>query len=141
MGFLNRGFFMKKTWVAALCAMVLILTGAEFLAAQTAPAIAPAISLSSPAKNVWETDQPSIQLLGSVTVAGSVSNVVWVNQLGKRGTGTWASTGDGKANWTAANVPLHIGVNHISVTVVDSTGNSSGLHLVVNRKLPAGASP
>ena len=126
---------------AVLCAMVWILTGAEFLAAQTAPVIAPAISLSSPAKNVWETDQPSIPLQGSVTVAGSVSNVVWVNQLGNRGTGTWASTGDGKANWTVANVPLRMGINHISVTIVDSNGHSSSLHLVINRKLPAGASP
>jgi hypothetical protein len=129
---------MQRTLLVLGRSIVLLHFFAGLLIAQTS---GPSISLSSPSKTAWETDQSSIALQGTAMVQGGVSNVVWVNHLGKRGVGTWTAAGEGKANWTIAGVPLRPGINLIAVTIVDAGNHSVTLNMAINRKLPAGTPP
>jgi hypothetical protein len=99
----------------------------------------PSIALSSPSAVASETDEPTIDLRGTATSQNGFSNVLWVDQAGKRGTASWTPAGDGKANWEALGVVLRPGINQITVTAVDSANHSASLHVVVRRKVAAGS--
>jgi hypothetical protein len=129
---------MQRTLRALLCSIALLYVFAGLLIAQTSP---PSISLSSPSTTAWETDQSSIDLQGTAMAQSGLSNVLWVNQLGKRGVGAWTATGDRTANWEVRGIALRPGTNLITVTAVDSGNRSASLHLAINRKVVAGMLP
>jgi hypothetical protein len=95
---------------------------------------APSISLTTPARSAVETDQESISLRGSVTSAAPLASVHWVNQFGQRGAGRWSATSGDSAEWTAPKVALRMGVNLLTVTLVDAGNRSASVHVAVNRK-------
>ena len=57
-----------------------------------------------------------------------------MNQFGKRGHGTWTTTGT-TTNWEVAGLILRPGTNLITVTIVDSSNHSGSVHLAVSRKV------
>ena len=65
-------------------------------------------------------------------------NVVWSNQYGDRGAGkverTGIAGGQG-ARWTVDAVPLHVGANSITVSVVDAENRAVPVQLAVFRKI------
>ncbi len=60
---------------------------------------------------------PFLTLGGTAADDAGVASVTWVSDRGGSGAAT------GTTSWTAANIPLQAGVNVISVTVEDSSGN------------------
>jgi hypothetical protein len=134
----NSEVWMKKTIVISVCTIVLFQVFAGVLMAQTS---APSVSLSNSSTSAWETDRSSIDLEGTVKGLGDISNVVWVNQVGKRGVGTWTVTGAGVASWEVRDLALRPGINQITVTAVDAANHSASLHVVVNRRLASGSQP
>jgi hypothetical protein len=99
------------------------------------------VTLTGHPTNAWETTDTSVDLQGTTTVNGPIKNIVWVNQMGVRGTGTWVAASGTSANWTAAAIPLRLGINLVAITVVYGTNDSASLHLAINRKPAAGAQP
>jgi hypothetical protein len=125
-----------------LTRIVCSLTAAILLnAASLAPAAAPAISLTAPARGVLETDQESITLRGVAAGETPLVNVRWINQFGQRGSGHWSVPAGGQSQWTLSKVGLRLGVNLLTVTVVDADNDTASVHLVVNRKASNGAPP
>ena len=94
----------------------------------------PSIVLTSQTTRAWETDETSIDLQGTAKIDRAIKNVVWVNQFGQRGRGTWSSAGS-TATWDAKNIPLRPGANLIAVTIVDADNHSESLHVAVNRRV------
>jgi hypothetical protein len=110
-------------------AVVALLLSAHAAIGQTA---APSITLRAPATLASQTNQTSIELQGSATSQAEIKNVVWVNQSGNRGKGSWTAQAK-STSWQINNVPLRAGSNLISVTVVDANGHSASLHLAIMR--------
>jgi hypothetical protein len=97
-------------------------------------AAAPSITLRAPATRASQTVQTSIDLQGSASSQSEIKNVVWVNQSGHRGKGSW--TADSKStSWQISGIPLQAGTNQITVTVVDANGRTASLHVAVMRKV------
>ena len=92
----------------------------------------PSVVLTGQTSRAWETDQESIDLQGTAKIEGVVKNVVWVNQFGQRGRGTWATAGP-TATWDAKNIPLRPGANLIAVTIIEGENHTESLHVAVNR--------
>jgi hypothetical protein len=120
--------------IVSLTSLLILLPG--FLSARPSSA---SIRMTSPSAPAWETDAPSIDLDGTVDVDNIVSKVIWANEFGHRGSGTWVAAGQRTANWKVADIPLRPGINLISVTVVDAANQSVSLHVAVNRKPAAGS--
>ena len=117
-------------------ALLLVLSGS--LLAQP---FSSSISLTSPSARASETEALSIDLKGSVNTENALSRVLWVNQFGQRGSGSWVAAGQRTASWTVPDIPLHAGINLIAVTVVDAANQSVSLHVAVNRKPADGTRP
>ena len=66
-----------------------------------------------------------ITLAGTAADAGGIQSVTWANDRG--GSGAAAGT----TNWTAPDIPLQSGVNVITVTAQDASGNSASDTLTV----------
>ncbi len=104
-----------------------------FVGAANAQSVAsPSVALTSQTSRVWETDQPSIDLQGTAKTERGIRNVLWINQFGQRGQGSFAISGS-IATWDAKNIPLRLGANFIAVTIVDTENHSESLHLAVHR--------
>ncbi len=127
---------MRRTLLALLVFGVSFSALPRSVEAQSAAAI---VRVTSPAARASATDQATIDLQGTAKLNGAIKNVVWVNQFGKRGTGTFTTTGNGSATWEARAVPLRAGMNLIAVTVVDADNKSASVNLAVNRT--SGAQP
>jgi Astacin (Peptidase family M12A) len=130
--------FMQRTITTLVCSVVLLHLFAGVLVAQTS---APSVRLGGSSTNQWETDQTSVDLQGTAKGLGDLNNVVWVNQFGQRGVGTWTVTGAGVANWEVRDIALRPGINQITVTAVDAANHSASLHVVVNRRVASGSQP
>jgi hypothetical protein len=94
----------------------------------------PSITLLAPATLASETAQSSIDLQGNAASQSEVKNVVWVNQSGNRGKGTW-TPGSKSTSWQINGVPLQAGANQITVTVVDDYGRTASLHVAILRRV------
>ena len=110
-------------------AVVSVLFCTQIAMCQTA---APTITLRAPTTLASQTRQTFIDLQGSATSPSEIKNVVWVNQLGNRGRGSW-TVGANSTSWQVTNVPLKPGSNQITVTIVDSNGRSASLHVAILR--------
>ena len=142
----------RRTWRCAASLALLLVS--EFSSAKApAPAVAVpvavAVDLAAPAAAVSQTTQASFTATGRVTSAAPIAGVHWVNQFGRRGSGTWSgptapatsSAPAQAATWTIANIPLRLGVNQFTVTVVDVANHSASLRFAINRVLAPGTAP
>ena len=87
----------------------------------------PSIAIAAPTSAASTTaSTPFITLAGTASDAQGIQSVMWSNDRG--GSGVAAGT----TSWTAANVPVQSGTNVISMTVVDTNGNSSTDTLAVD---------
>ena len=87
----------------------------------------PSIAIAAPTSAASTTaSTPFITLAGTAADAQGIQSVLWSNDRG--GSGVAAGT----TSWTAANVPLQSGTNVISMTVVDTNGNSATDTLAVD---------
>jgi hypothetical protein len=100
-----------------------------------------AIRLTSNARPAFETAQSSIALQGTAVAEGGLANIHWVNQFEERGRGTWVAGAQRTATWTVSDIPLHPGINLLTVTAVDAANRSATLQLAVNRKPAPDALP
>jgi hypothetical protein len=105
------------------------------------PSSNPSLTLSAPGANISETDQAVVDLAGSVRSDVDLQSLKWVSGLGKRGTGAWAKDGQNQFHWTLPAVPLQLGNNFITVTVVDAAGHIGSLQLAIRRQPLAGTAP
>jgi hypothetical protein len=112
-------------------AAVTLLLCTQLAVGQTAR---PTITLRAPATLASQTAQTFIDLQGNAASQGEVENVVWVNQSGNRGTGTWTA-GSKSTSWQINGIPLQAGANQITVTVVDANGRTASLHVAILRKV------
>lgn len=86
------------------------------------------IAITSPAAAEVETSDATIDLAGTAKSSSPIDSVRWENDRGGQGTAS------GTESWTAANVPLVLGQNTITVTVTDETGASNSDSLMVTRE-------
>jgi uncharacterized repeat protein (TIGR02543 family) len=84
----------------------------------TAPTSSPTFTNTTGVLNLSGTADDNLGL-----VQGSVANVAWANNQGGSGMAT------GTTNWSATNITLIPGINILTVTATDASGNSSNATL------------
>jgi hypothetical protein len=90
--------------------------------------IAPTLQILSPGSTLISTSAAAFSLNGTAADNVGVVVVRWTNTYGGGGAAS------GTANWQAANVPLLVGTNKITVTAFDAAGNSAGKTITVVRR-------
>jgi len=90
------------------------------MAFSMADTVAPSVAIISPVRSgtTYETMHGSLAVSGTAADNVAVAAVSWVNSLGNSGTAT------GTASWST-QVALRPGINVITVTARDSSGNTS----------------
>jgi hypothetical protein len=114
--------------IAAGTDRIALANGAEVLLVTPSQAPqAPGITITGPTASATLTaESSSITLTGTAgDPNGSALTVTWTNDWGYSGTAA------GGASWTAGDIPLIHGGNHITVTVTDDTGLTATDHLIV----------
>ncbi len=96
----------------------------------------PQVAITSPSTNlVYATSSSTIRLQGNSSDNIAVTHVTWSNNRGGNGvavgTGAWAS-----AQSAAADIPLQPGINTITITAWDLSGNSSSQPITINYNPP-----
>ncbi|MDX2044345.1 MAG: hypothetical protein SF097_24260 [Acidobacteriota bacterium] len=93
--------------------------------------VSPTVAISSPAPtgSFTATTNP-IALSGTANDNGAVTLVRWSNDRGGSGTAI------GTASWSISSVTLLPGVNNITVTAWDASGNAGSAVLMVNYQAP-----
>ncbi len=79
----------------------------------------PSLTITNPASTIVSTTASSITFQGMASDNVGVSSVVWSTSTGSSGTAT------GTLTWTAANIPLLIGTNTVTLRAYDAAGNSA----------------
>ena len=74
------------------------------------------------------TSAATITLRGSATDNLAVTEISWVTSTGSSGSAA------GTTSWTAANIPLLVGTNTITVRAHDAAGNTAWRSVVVTRR-------
>ena len=101
----------------------------------------PTVRLLEPARAASETDRPTILLQGVADGGAGAVNVRWSNQYGARGAGKLEDAGFAgghSVRWTVEAVPLRVGANLITVSIVDAENRSAAVQLAIFRKSAAG---
>lgn len=102
---------------------------------------APPADTTAPAIAV--TNQGTMDANGIITVEGTatddrgVMSVAWSNSLG--GTGAATVSGTSSVTWYASNIQLKTGVNTITFTVSDTSGNQSSTQITVTGPASSGS--
>jgi uncharacterized protein (TIGR03437 family) len=88
--------------------------------------VAPVVTITAPAPSGTFTasDNP-LTLRGTATDNGTIVSVRWSNDRGGSGAAS------GTTNWTVANVGLHPGLNNLTITAWDISGNAGSAQLAV----------
>lgn len=95
---------------------------------------APVIRITAPTTaNNHRTESAVISLSGTASDNFAVTEVTWNNQRGGSGTANGTST------WMVSALPLHTGVNPITVTARDERGNTSSAAISILRTISASA--
>ena len=88
--------------------------------------IPPTLAITSPTSSAtYTTTGSSVTLQGTASDNVGVNQVTWVNSRGGSGTAS------GTSNWTAAGVGLQLGSNTVTVTARDGAGNTAMATLAV----------
>jgi hypothetical protein len=90
--------------------------------------VAPSVSIISPAGTTVLTYEASITFRGLAADNVAVAKVTWTDSLGNTGMAA------GTASWQAANIPLRVGTNPITIRAYDAAGNSAWRSVTVTRK-------
>ena len=90
--------------------------------------VPPTLRIIAPASNNVSTSAATITLRGSATDNLAVTEISWVTSTGSSGTAA------GTTSWTAANIPLLVGTNTITVRAHDAAGNTAWRSVVVTRR-------
>ncbi len=95
-----------------------------------------AIEFTSPS-GVSEIQTPDIviNLSGKVMSETQIESVIWANDRGGRGTVT------GKETWVTGNIVLQTGLNNITITAINSDGDSTSKSLAVDRENTSAPGP
>jgi uncharacterized protein (TIGR03437 family) len=89
--------------------------------------VAPTVALAEPTTGMTYTSTSALLLLrGSAADNGTVVSVRWSNDRGGNGSASGASS------WLIPNVTLQPGINNITVTAWDVSGNAGSTELAVN---------
>ncbi|WP_169923984.1 Ig-like domain-containing protein [Sulfurifustis variabilis] len=93
----------------------------------------PAVQITGPvAGGSYASSGAAVTLSGSATDNVGVDRVVWSNNRGGSGTAS------GGASWNTGPIPLQSGVNLITVTALDPSGNSGTADISVSYATTAG---
>jgi hypothetical protein len=87
----------------------------------------PVVRITFPGAGTYATTAPSVSLRGTATDNIGVTEVTW------KSTTTGSGQAQGTAEWTA-EVPLLVGINHVTIRAFDQAGNSSWRSVVVTRR-------
>jgi len=95
----------------------------------------PTVSITSPASggSMYDTNQSTITLEGTVSDDNATKQIVWANDQGGAGFTDASTNWSGQYDWQANSIPLVEGTNTITVTAQDAVGNEGSDFLVVNR--------
>jgi len=87
----------------------------------------PQVTIVTPTSNPSTTSAVSFVSLGGTAsdADGSVQSVTWVSNRG------YSGAASGTTTWTLADVPLLPGANHITVSALDTAGNSNSDQITV----------
>jgi hypothetical protein len=94
----------------------------------TKDTVAPFLLIISPASTSVSTSAATITVRGSASDNVGVTGVSWVTSTGRSGTAA------GTTAWIAANIPLLVGTNAITVRARDAAGNVGWRSVVVTRQ-------
>jgi hypothetical protein len=89
---------------------------------------APTLKIVTPSFTILNTSASTVTFQGTASDNVGVSTVTWSNSSGRSGAAS------GTSNWTAANVPLLVGNNTVTVRATDAAGNSSWRAVTVVRR-------
>lgn len=89
---------------------------------------APSLTISSPAQTSVITTAEKVTFRGTAKDNVSVALVTWKTLAGASGAAA------GTAAWTTPEIALFRGINYITITAYDSTGNASWRSVVVTRR-------
>jgi len=87
----------------------------------------PALRITSPSSTIVSTAASSITFQGLATDNAGVASVTWSTSTGASGTAA------GTLTWTAANIPLLVGSNTVTVRAYDTAGNTAWRAVTVVR--------
>ena len=88
----------------------------------------PTLTVLSPVNTTLATNNSTIVVSGTVQDGVGVVSITWTNSVGGSG------TANGTLNWSTGPIPLLVGMNAITITALDSEGNTSWRSLTVTRK-------
>ncbi len=90
----------------------------------------PSVTITSPTTaSTYSTTSSSIDLAGSASDKVTITQVTWDNSRGGSG------TANGTTSWSVTGIALQSGVNVVTVTALDSTGQSAFTTLTVQAAL------
>lgn len=89
-------------------------------------AIPPVVVINDPSTPEYNTDSVKINLRGVATDNASVARVSWVNDRGGWG------IAEGVGQWEIKGLALRDGANKVTVTALDSSGNTGGAAVTIN---------
>jgi Matrixin/Bacterial Ig domain len=87
----------------------------------------PTVRITNPASTILSTTASSITFQGLASDNVGVTSVTWSTSTGVSGSAT------GTLTWTAANIPLLVGSNTVTVRAYDAAGNSAWRAVTVVR--------
>lgn len=91
----------------------------------------PVVSLNAPPPNgMLTTSVNPLSLSGTATDAGTVTLVRWSNDRGGSGTAI------GTTSWSIPSLTLQPGVNNLTITAWDASGNAGSATLIANYQTP-----
>lgn len=88
---------------------------------------APAVTVTTPSGSSTLTNAAAIAVRGGASDNVGVTRVTWTTAAGASGTAT------GTTAWSA-EIPLLVGINHITIRAYDAAGNSGWRAVVVTRR-------
>ena len=92
---------------------------------------APVVTISSPTSAAtYSTAAATVSLSGTARDSAGVTQVMWVNNRGGRGTAS------GATSWTVPSIALQTGANLLTVTARDAAGNTKTTSITVTMNTP-----
>jgi hypothetical protein len=98
----------------------------------------PVVSITIPIAGggSYQTDQPVVDLAGQASDDIGVTKILWKNDQGGGGTAHATANWEGPCFWEAKGITLSEGDNLITITALDTAGNSAEATLTVTYTFP-----
>ena len=88
----------------------------------------PAVSITSPDAAEIDTVDQTMDLGGTASADSGISAVSWQSDKGASG------EAEGTESWKIEDIPLETGVNTVTVTVTDASGETGSDTIIINRE-------